>query len=191
MENNKIFKKQALLIIIAILFFGIVLIGFSYAYFVQSDAVAKKEIVTIEDLSLTFDQSSTMTPNLKPLNDEAALKEDNNLFTFTVRNLGDAEPKYYLTLQNDLSIVKDPNNMLDHQYFRISVDGGTPFPLTAADKSATTDFTKQNGAIYLISNFYQIKPKQINKHTIRIWLDENAPTKIIGQAISLKISLTK
>lgn len=189
MQYNGIIKRQTYIVVLAILGLVILLAGFSYALYTQSNSSKQNQVIVAGNLSVDFAESgSTITADMIPLSDSDALKKDDNLYTFTIKNNGTLNAKYSITLQNNLDGIDDPDNMLEHQYIRISVDGGEPF--TLANKENVSDSDNENDLEKLVATNYTIGVTEDKEHTIRVWIDENAPMSIIGKNISLSIEIT-
>lgn len=189
MEYNKIIKKQSYIIISSLIVVVLLLIGFSYALFVQNNSSKDNQVIVAGDLNVKFDDNSgTITANMTPKSDAEALLEEDNVYTFTIKNNGTLNASYIITLQNDPTLVEDENNLLAHRYLRLSIDGADPFTLASATKLDENE-TAENEIIYIISANNKIKANKSKNHSVRVWLDEDAPTSVIGKNISLKIGI--
>ncbi len=191
MKYDKIIKRQSFVILLSIAVFLLLIIGFSYALFVQLNSSKNNQILVAGDLSVEFeDNSGIITTDMVPLSDTEALTKEDNIYDFTIINNGTLNASYSVTLRNNLEVVENNNNLLAHQYIRISFDGGTPFTLAAATIMEGTDSTGQeNDYVYLISSGLKINASASQEHSVRVWIDENAPLDIIGKNISLKIGI--
>ena len=178
MNYQNILKKQTSIILVSVIVMVLIIIGVSYSLFMQVDESNQVQVVESGTLVLSSTKGNTITTNNLPLSDAEGL--GNEGYTFSVQNKGTLGYLYNLYVNNKAS-----SNPLEYEYIKISFDDGPAIKLSELE----TDSEK---GIILLANDY-IAPANtegdVKTHNIKVWIDEDAPTSIIGKKILLQIDM--
>ena len=178
MNYQNILKKQTSIILVSVIVMVLIILGVSYSLFMQVDESNQVQVVESGTLVLSSTKGNTITTNNLPLSDAEGL--GNEGYTFSVQNKGTLGYLYNLYVNNKAS-----SNPLEYEYIKISFDDGPAIKLSELE----TDSEK---GIILLANDY-IAPANtegdVKTHNIKVWIDEDAPTSIIGKKILLQIDM--
>ena len=178
MNYQNILKKQTSIILVSVIVMVLIIIGVSYSLFMQVDESNQVQVVESGTLVLSSTKGNTITTNNLPLSDAEGL--GNEGYTFSVQNKGTLGYLYNLYVNNKAS-----SNPLEYEYIKISFDDGP------AIKLSELEVDSEKGII-LLANGY-IAPANtegdVKTHNIKVWIDEDAPTSIIGKKILLQIDM--
>ena len=178
MNYQNILKKQTSIILVSVIVMVLIILGVSYSLFMQVDESNQVQVVESGTLVLSSTKGNTITTNNLPLSDAEGL--GNEGYTFSVQNKGTLGYLYNLYVNNKAS-----SNPLEYEYIKISFDDGP------AIKLSELEVDSEKGII-LLANGY-IAPANtegdVKTHNIKVWIDEDAPTSIIGKKILLQIDM--
>ena len=178
MNYQSILKKQTSIILISVIFMILIIIGVSYSLFMQINESKDIQVLESGTLVLSSTKGNVITTSNVPQNDFLGLSGDS--YTFSVKNNGTLGYLYNLYISNVAS-----SNPLEYEYIRISFDDGTPITLS--------ELSMDNNSRYiLLKDNYIASANQegdVVTHNIKVWIDEEAPTSIIGKKILLQIDM--
>ena len=178
MNYQNILKKQTSIILVSVIVMILIILGVSYSLFMQVDESNQVQVVESGTLVLSSTKGNTITTNNLPLSDAEGL--GNEGYTFSVQNKGTLGYLYNLYVNNKAS-----SNPLEYEYIKISFNDGP------AIKLSELEVDSEKGII-LLANGY-IAPANtegdVKTHNIKVWIDEDAPTSIIGKKILLQIDM--
>ena len=178
MNYQNILKKQTSIILVSVIVMVLIILGVSYSLFMQVDESNQVQVVESGTLVLSSTKGNTITTNNLPLSDAEGL--GNEGYTFSVQNKGTLGYLYNLYVNNKAS-----SNPLEYEYIKISFDDGPAIKLSELE----TDSEK---GIILLANDYIASANtegDVKTHNIKVWIDEDAPTSIIGKKILLQIDM--
>ncbi len=178
MNYQSILKRQTSIILISVIVMVLIIIGVSYSLFMQVDESNDVQVVESGTLVLSSNKGNTITTNNVPLSDMEGLGSEG--YTFSVKNNGTLGYLYNLYINNKAS-----SNPLEYEYIKISFDDGP------ATKLSDLEVDSEKGLILLANNY--IAPANedgdVVTHNIKVWIEETAPTSIIGKNILLQIDM--
>lgn len=178
---NRFIKRQ---FIIMLFIMAVTLTGAfysSYAFFHQ-ESEGKEQTVVAGNLSISYEGGSIISGDLLPMSDEEGLQT--TPYAFEISNTG--------TLPVDYSVyIHDTKNMdstisLDHSYIRISIDGNEARYLSDYEQEDMEKAIYRGVLDVPLQNSDIIAQK---KHEVRVWIDESAPTDIIGKTVNLQLEV--
>ena len=178
MNYQSILKRQTSIILISVIFMVLIIIGVSYSLFMQVDESNDVQVVESGTLVLSSNKGNTITTNNVPLSDIEGLGSEG--YTFSVKNNGTLGYLYNLYINNKAS-----SNPLEYEYIKISFDDG---PVT---KLSDLEVDSEKGLILLANNYIAPANEEgdVVTHNIKVWIEETAPTSIIGKNILLQIDM--
>ena len=190
MRYENIIKKQTTIIAVSVIVMVIIIISSSYALFMQVDESKSVQTISSGTLLAQFSSGTTITAAFVPVSDTDGLATTG--YSFIVTNTGTLDMNYEITIYNDPDATL--TNALAHQYIKVSIDGATPVLLsTLAKTSDTSSQTNENLIHRVVKNGLSVKAKgttgDVATHNVKVWVDEDAPTSIIGKTINLKIGM--
>lgn len=181
-----IITRQLTITVTTVFLLVIVIMGSSYALFMDVDTSLQENVYTSGDLVMVFNDKEGENSNtinnssLIPMSNEVALTQTNNIYSFTITNTGTMPMKYDVLL-NDIKEFKD-SNLLDHKYIK--------YQLCIRNMDNCTIIrdlnTVEDNVIYQ-SNL--TAGEQIIYY-LRVWLtDENIPNDIQEKEIHLEVNI--
>ena len=191
MDLMKMFKRQTFIITVSIIGLSVVLLGTSYALFFRTNQSTQDQVVSTGTLLIDIpNPQARLASDLYPKTESET--DSNDEYTFTVRNTGTLPTKYEVIIYNDGD--ENLNNAIEHEYLMVSFDGGTASSLEDLPRTAdTVDITNENNIKYILSSNNTLAPSGESgssaTHTIKIWLDVNAPSSTINKDINLEIAV--
>ena len=178
MNYQSILKRQTSIILISVIVMVLIIIGVSYSLFMQVDESNDVQVVESGTLVLSANKGNTIATNNVPLSDIEGLGSEG--YTFSVKNNGTLGYLYNLYINNKAS-----SNPLEYEYIKISFDDG---PVT---KLSDLEVDSEKGLILLANNYIAPANEEgdVVTHNIKVWIEETAPTSIIGKNILLQIDM--
>ena len=179
--SKKILKSEAFVSVIIVFVLAIGIISTSYALYMDVDKDTDYQLVQVGDLSIGFDKgdNTISLSNMTPSEDDIALKQTDNIFSFYIYNTGTYTADY------NIKLVTTDGNEVDKQYinFRICKDNSN----NCDDIKTLSDITDD-----IIYND-ELAPKKSGDATnpssyyfIRIWIN-NKYTNTTSKNIKLKV----
>ena len=178
MYINKLIKKQVMLILATVVLVGTLAVTTSFAVFEETKSNATDQKMTIGNLDVTYTGGSAISiTDINPMTDSTALSKTDNIYTFTIKNIGTVPYNFKVKVINNPSYT---SNLLPHQYIRYSLNNGTASTLG----SGQGDYELTSGVI---------EAGATNTYTLRLWVADAStyrlPNSVLGQEIHLKISV--
>jgi len=101
--TKKILKSEAFISLIIVFVLALGIVGTSYALYMDVDTDTNYQLVEVGDLSIGFDNGeNTITlENMTPMEDEIAITETGNIFSFYIYNTGTYTTNYEIKLVPD------------------------------------------------------------------------------------------
>ena len=191
MDLMKIFKKQTMIIAVSIIGLTLILMGTSYALFFRTNQSTEQQIVSTGTLTIDIpNPQDRLASNLMPKTEEELTEDDE--YTFTVNNTGTLPVKYQILLYNDAD--ESLTNVIEHQYINVQIDDGTVSKVSELTRTNdTADITNENNIKYILLSNGTLSSQGNNgdsaTHTIKLWLDSEAPSSTIGKDINFEIAV--
>lgn len=198
MNYKNIFKRETKVIAYVVICLALVVIGTSYALFLQVNNNTENQVVKAGSLEITYDKGNTV---VVPGEDDGSClipRSDPSggcTFTLSVRNTGSLPMQYNLLIYDNQAeaLAEDPEaEFVDHKWIHHALTK----EYTVAKKSDTvnedkllSNLDKYTEANKRILETAVIDAKETIEFTLKIWIDENAPTDIIGQYVYLKLDV--
>ena len=178
MYINKLIKKQVMLILATVVLVGTLAVTTSFAVFEETKSNATDQKMTIGNLDVTYTGGSAISiTDINPMTDSTALSKTNNIYTFTIKNIGTVPYNFKVKVINNPSYT---SNLLPHQYIRYSLNNGIASTLG----SGQGDYELTSGVI---------EAGATNTYNLRLWVADastySLPNSVLGQEIHLKISV--
>ena len=199
MNYKKIFKRETKVIAYVVICLTLVVIGTSYALFLQVNNNSNNQVVTAGSLTITYSGGNTVTVDdtadsncLLPQSDSDGGGSTGCKFNLSVTNTGTLPMQYNLLIYNNESDAPSGASFVDHAYVRHSLKK----QFTVANKSETVTSASSIGSLgnYNSTNKKILETAVIDAgetitFALNIWIDENASTEIIGQYVYLKLDV--
>lgn len=183
---KNIITRQLAVTVTTVFLLALVIVGSSYALFMDVDTSERDNVYTSGDLVMVFNDkngSHTNTINndaLIPMSNETALKQTNNIYSFTITNTGTLPLKYDVLL-SDIEEFKN-NNLLDHKYINYQLCIKNMDNCTIIRDLSTVEDDK----IYE-SN---LSAGEQTIYYLRVWLtDKDIPNDIQEKEIHLEVNI--
>lgn len=183
---KKIITRQLTVTVTTVFLLVMVIIGSSYALFMDVDTSVQDNVYTSGDLVMVFndkngENSNTITnSSLIPMDNETALKQTNNIYSFTITNTGTLPMKYDVLLQDDEQFKN--NNLLEHKYIN--------YQLCIKNMNNCTiirDLSSLDDKVIYQSN---LSAGEQTIYYLRVWLtDKDIPNDIQEKEIHLKVNI--
>ena len=176
MYMNKLIKKQLILILFTVVLVGTLVVTTSFAVFEDTKSNAQDQKMAVGDLDITFTGGSAINiTNLSPMTDATAKNQTNNLYTFSIANMGTVPYKFTVKLENNPSYT---SNLLPHKYIRYSLN------------NATVKFVSDDNGVIAEGT---IGAGTTNNYSLRLWVADaetyKLPDSSLGQEIHLQINV--
>lgn len=196
MNFKNVFKRETKVIAYVVIALTIVVIGTSYALFLQVDKNTDNQVVTAGSLEIIYSDGNKITPNedgtatcLTPQSDS---KSDNGCkYTLSITNNGTLPMKYDLVIYNNDEEVPSGSNFVDHSLIKHSLNRQLvkegENPVNVNNKVALSTLPEKDGKIVLDS--YTIGAKDTIKFSLNIWISDGAEESIVGKYVSLKLGV--
>ena len=200
MNYKSIIKRQSTMIIVAVICLTLATIGISYALFFQVETNTNNQIVEAGTLNIQYGAGSSAitATELLPMTDEEALASSTMTGTIYIENAGTLPANYEVKLGDDTEafnkrIDKAENDvLLSHEYIKIAayLDGEL---IVAPTKLSDLEYSLDDNTMHsLFKESLNITGTGDHTATIvlKVWIDENAPKRIIGSYVYLKMDVT-
>jgi len=202
MKYTKIIKKEIKVMIVVVVILLLVVLGVSYALFMQVTDNTNNQVVTTGSLQIEYASTNGYIENdtykeLLPMSNDQGLLQSG--YEFNVKNTGSLPVAYNVYLYiNEEEYNKDieagtisgslfDNLSLIHYNLQTNDDGNTDINILSEQTIKEEDgITKY----ILHSDEVSSKTNAINNHKLRIWLSEDADVEEIGKYIYLKLEVT-
>ena len=200
MKYTKIIKRETKIMIAVVVVMLVVVLGISYALFMQVTDNTNNQVITTGTLQVEYASSNGYITNdnyneLIPMSNDKGLVQKG--YNFSVKNTGNLPVTYKVymfineddynndvankkitgDLFNDLSLIKfnvETNNVSNNEVKRLS-------ELNIDETSGIKKYEIYTGTVSA--------NQSINNHILRIWLDEDLDVENIGKYIYLKLEV--
>ena len=195
--TKKILRSEAFISVVIVFVLALGIIGTSYALYMDVDPDTNYQLVEVGDLSIGFDNGdNTITlENMTPTEDEIAIKDTNNIFSFYIYNTGTYTVDYDIKLIPDTSTTDangnaiTPNEVLPKYInYQICKDNSKNCTEVKTLGDATDDSTINN-PIYSDSLFAKKTTDLTNPsayYFLRVWIN-NTYTDTANKIIKYKV----
>ena len=176
MNYKETIKKQSVIISLSVIVMAIVLIGTSFALFNDTGKSTNTQAVTGGTFNLSYSSSviTTKTGEVMPESESDATS-----YTLAVSNSGSLDAQY------NIVIYTTADNTLEHSNIKVKIDSDPAVTLSSLTKtSATASQTNINNIRYILKT-PTISASNSASHTIKVWVDENAPDSAVGKTIGV------
>ncbi len=175
--NNN--KKLLILTIISMLVL-IVLVSTTYAKFITSESTEKKKLYeSSNDLSVTFDDTSSDAITLNPTQPVSDSYGSNlKPYTFTIENTGSSISTYEIKITNE--VITNPNGLTNEQVrsnIKYKLNDNEPELLSNVGEDGIISGCLNPGDDSLTFN-------------IRLWIKSDAPIEMENTTYQAKIAVT-
>ncbi len=182
-----IVTRQLTIMVTTVFLLVVVIMGSSYALFMDVDTTAQQNVYTSGDLVVVFndktgeDANTISNTSLVPMSNDLALKQTNNIYSFTITNTGTLPMKYDVLL-NDIPEFS-ANNLLSHKYIRYQLCINNMSNCTIIRDLSTVE---ADNIIYQ-SN---LKAGEQTIYYLRVWItDENIPNNAQEKEMHLEVNV--
>lgn len=183
----------------------LVVMGVSYALFLQVNDNKANQVVTAGSLEITYDKGNVVTiPDddsldncLMPQGDETGANSGGCTYELSIYNSGTLPMQYDLLIYDDAAIPSGGSHV-PHEYIRHSLskqyeEGAQPEIVTTDAKRALSTLELKDGTKRIMERSV-IAPQETIVFKLKIWIDENAPSEgadsIIGKYVYLKLDVS-
>ncbi len=198
MNYKKVFKRETKVIAYVVIALTLVVIGTSYALFLQVNNNQDNQVVTAGSLVIEYAKGNTVTVDenaenncLTPQSDDTGSTTGGCNFTLSITNKGTLPMQYDLLIYDDVTEAPSDAKFVDHSLVRhslnkqVSKEGASPETITNA--KALSDLESKDGKSILESS--NIDVGETITFSLNIWISEDATVDIIGQYVYLKLDV--
>ncbi len=204
MKSLKKFKKETSIIIISVICLTTMTLGFSYAVFFDIDSSSTNQNIQTGSLIVEFDSSSSaiVNNNMLPTPDEVGVASG-NASTIYLQNNGSLDSNFELTIGYDKTSFFEaadytssdkliPLEFLKLAIFEYNPSSGESTML--GDIVNLADLSPSSGAdksyiLYESSIGRSSSGSNAKTYTIKVWLDEYAPSYLSTYKLYLKLGI--
>lgn len=198
MNYKNIFKRETKVIAYVVICLTLVVIGTSYALFLQVNNNTNNQVVEAGSLTVTYSNGNTVTVDstadnncLLPQSDEDAASNGCN-FKLSITNTGTLPMQYDLLIYDNTTDAPSGATFVDHSLIRHSLNkqytvAGTTTTVTSA--AALSTLSEYNSTSKRILETATIDAGETITFSLNIWIDEEASTDIIDQYVYLKLDV--
>lgn len=198
MSYEEIIKKQTKIIVTSVIVLVLVVIGASYALFLDVKEAESTNTITASSTAIAttaaLSEGDDAWVNV-PLEDDIAMTSVSG-YNLSVYNSGETKENYYVAL------YANSDNTLDFSHIKVSISSGGTYENNFEDSTWSepkllsdfvTDSTNTARKIILSNQILSVDDGNdengdyIGYHNIKIWIDDDTPTDEIGKIISLSI----
>ncbi len=201
MNFKNIFKRETKVIAFVVIGMAIVLIGGSYALFVQVHHNKNNQVIEAGSLVIEYTNGNIIDLSDVDANDESCLIPKDDVsgagsegcqFSFTVHNRGSLPMNYDLTIFNDASSLPEGATFVDPNYIKITLikQTGEASGVTLSHASLLSTLETDSDGKKVLEKQAVIPSNETIRYTLNIWIDETAPVDIIGQYVYLSYGVS-
>ena len=181
MNNKK--TRIAIISVVALL---LVLIGVTYAYWLVTKTQTNSNIISSACLDITLDNESNdiSLSSQYPMSDEEGMKL--TPYTFKVTNNCNTSIDYQVALE----AIGDEANAIASSAIKVALDNSSKLYSHYGEVSTTISGAYESRSIGYARLAASGKEGSSVTHSLRIWIDENAPISEANKTFQSKISVT-
>ena len=199
MNYKKIFKRETKVIAYVVICMTILVIGTSYALFLQVDNNTNNQVVEAGTLTVTYSGGNTITVDdtdesncLIPQSDADGSGSGGCSFNLSITNTGTLPMEYNLLIYDNKSAAPSGATLVDHSLIRHSLK--KQYTKAGTNETLTSSASLSELEIYESTNKKTLENAIIDAgetitFALNIWIDEDASTDIIGQYVYLKLDV--
>ncbi len=198
MNYKKVFKRETKVIAYVVIALTLVVIGTSYALFLQVNNNRDNQVVTAGSLIIEYDKGNTIIVDendenncLIPQGDETGSGTGGCKFTLSVTNTGTLPMQYNLLIYDNVEEAPSDAVFVDHSLVRHSlnkqISKESTNMETVTDAKSLSELTLNEGKRTLESNIIEVG--ETITFSLNIWISEEATIDIIGQYVYLKLDV--
>lgn len=199
MNYKKIFKRETKVVAYVVICLTLIVMGTSYALFLQVNNNTNNQVVTAGSLTITYSGGNTVTVDdtaetncLMPQSDADGGGSGGCKFTLSITNTGTLPMQYDLLIYDNTSEAPNGVTFVDHSLIRHSLKK----QYTVANKNETVttanslgDLSKYNSTEKRILETSVIDAGETITFALNVWIDESASSDIVGQYVYLKLDV--
>lgn len=196
MSYKTIFKRETKVIVYVVIALTLVVIGTSYALFLQVDNNSNNQIVKAGSLTITYSQGNVINAGnskgncLTPQSDSAATSGACK-YTLSIANTGSLPMQYNLLIYDDTIGAPSSARFVDHSLIKHSLNKQYS---TEGANSETVTSAKALSELELKEDKRVLESSTIDvgetiTFSLNIWIREDASVSIIGQYVYLKLDV--
>ncbi len=216
MNYKKVFKRETKVIAYVVIALTIVVLGSSYALFMQVKDDTKNQVVTAGSLKIEYsnknqtDSAQTVDENgntcLTPMADDNG-KTSGCSFQLSITNTGTLPMLFDLLIYDDKTDTS-LNNLVDHKYIKYHL---TKQVTTSSPKSSTLATDLQAETVEDVQSLDKLESKKDSEeadkdkkvltngtiktgetitYSLKIWISEDAPDDLVGKNVNLKLDVS-
>lgn len=197
MNYKKLFKRETKVIAYVVIALTLIVIGTSYALFLQVNNNRDNQVVTAGSLVIEYAKGNTVNVAdsknncLTPQSDATGSSTGGCNFMLSITNKGTLPMQYDLLIYNNTAEAPSGAQFVDHSVIKHSLnkqyskEGAKSGTVTSA-KALSTLGTKDGKRILETST---INVGETITFSLNIWIGENAPVDIIGKYVYLKLDV--
>lgn len=199
MNYKKVFKRETKVIAYVVIALTLVVIGTSYALFLQVNNNQDNQVVTAGSLVVTYSNGNVVTVEENDENNCLIPQSDTDAitggckFTLSVTNTGSLPMQYDLLIYDDVNNEELPSNakFVNHDLVRHSLN--KQYSQEGANRETVTDAASL-GELELKEDKRILESSMIGvgetiTFSLNIWISEEATVDIIGQYVYLKLDV--
>lgn len=198
MNYKNIFKRETKVIAYVVICLTLVVIGTSYALFLQVNNNTNNQVVTAGSLTVTYSGGNTVTVDdsdsncLTPQSDTDGSGSGGCKFTLSITNTGTLPMQYDLLIYNNTADAPNGVTFLDHSLVRHSLKkqytvANTNETVTAA--AALSTLANYNSTEKRILETSVIEAGETITFALNVWIDESASADVVGHYVYLKLDV--
>ena len=197
MDYKKIFKRETKVIAYMVICLTLLVMGVSYALFLQVNSNTKNQVVTTGSLQIEYSAQNDIIVGendcLMPQSNDEALHGNACSYTLSITNKGSLPMQYNLLIYDDDVQLPTGGKKVSHSLIHHSLTKSFgEASSTVSSGTALGDLPLKENKRLLETNTIAVG-ETIVFH-LKIWIDENAPSEgengIIGHYVYLKLDVT-
>lgn len=212
MNYKNIFKRETKVFAYIVICLTLVVIGVSYAMFLQVNKNTENQVVETGTLVITYKNGNGQTINqdgsnntvitssecLEPMGDDDATVLTNCAYKLNILNTGSLPATYKIVMYNNKADLPAGGTFVDHSLIRLGLKRGTTTLDTVGTynlnelphTTETASVTAQNDIRYVLAEGTLEAGADIT-YSVQAWLNEDKATSAVsGQYVYLKIEVT-
>ena len=176
-------NKKTKFAILGVIALVLVTLSLTYAYWLITRTQTKENVITAGclDISLTNEQNDISLTEQFPISDNEG--KELTPYTFTVTNNCNTSVDYNVNLE----VLGDKESNMDSSSIKVMLDDGTP--VIVGEKLEVEATNADAYEAHLVTQG-TLSAKGTATHSVRLWIDEEAPISEMNKTFSSKVSVT-